>query len=452
MTAASIVRALKRYWAVLVALCVFGGIVGVVAALVQPPTYESTARVIVTFDAPAATGAAELVAANNLAVQRAATYVDIIASPRVLQPVIDKLGLDTTPDALARNISVEVPAYSAIVSVTAPGTDAAASAELTNAIVDSFSTFVVNELESSSTEVPSAVRIINLQTAVAPDTPASPNIPLYIGLGLFAGLALALVFLAVAAWRDRGVYTRDDIAETSGVPVVGSLPRPAKGNGFALLDAPAGRDAEAYRSARAAIAASLGAGGGTVLVAETAPDTGTTATAANLAAAFAEAGARTLLIDADGRPSAASGLELPDGPGLDTVLDGSASLTGVLVEDVRGVAGLDYVAAGGERSAALAATEAVRALVAELRRTYDVLVFNAPPLLSHAEGTDLARVADVAVLPVRVGAIDSTQLAQAVTGLRAVPGLKIETLLTHVPATGVNADPAAAALLRAVVA
>lgn len=451
MTAASVARALKRYWAALLALLLFGGIVGAVAAIVQTPSYASTARVIVTFDAPAATGASELLAANNLAVQRAGTYVDIVTSPRVLQPVIDDLGLEEeTTASLARKVTVEVPAYSAIVAVTATATDAAASAELTNAIVDSFSSFIVDDIESSSAAAPSAVRIITLESALVPDAPASPIIPLYVGLGLFVGLAIALVFLPIAAWRDRGVYTRDDVVEATGLRVVGATPHPAKGEGLVVVDAPAGRAAEAYRSARAFIAASFVDERGVVLVAEPAPDTGTSVAAANLAASFAESGARTLLLDADGATSPGTGIDLPGGTGLGDLLAGTATVTEVLVKDLHGVPGLDYIPAGSDRPGARTAGETMRALVKELGTTHDVLVINAPPLLSYAEGTDLARVADVAVIAVRVGAVDSIQLSQVVTGLQAVPALTIETLLTDVPAKGVNADPAAAAAHRAI--
>jgi capsular exopolysaccharide synthesis family protein len=129
---------------------------------------------------------------------------------------------------------------------------------------------------------------------------------------------------------------------------------------------------------------------------------GRTTTAANLALAAAQEGRATVLVEADLRqPSLARVLGLAPRAGLAEVLDGAAELS----QAVARVGALSVLTAGEVRDAQTAVRHPRTAAVVEaLRAAYDLVVLDAAPALSFAEGDRLAGAADAAVLVVRAGA------------------------------------------------
>ena len=122
---------------------------------------------------------------------------------------------------------------------------------------------------------------------------------------------------------------------------------------------------------------------------------GKTTTAINLAAALADGGLRTLLIDADlRRPSVAEYLGLEGRAGLTTVLIGKAELDDVVQQ--QGDRGLFIVTSGPipPNPSEILGSEGMKALMAAATKAYDIVIVDSPPLLPVTDAAVLSRLAD----------------------------------------------------------
>jgi capsular exopolysaccharide synthesis family protein len=132
---------------------------------------------------------------------------------------------------------------------------------------------------------------------------------------------------------------------------------------------------------------------------------GKTVTAINLAWLLAQTdGVRALLIDGDlRRPCALSYLGLDRRPGLSEVLAGEAELDATIVR--LEPAGLYLLPGGSERNdvAEMLSGPRFSSVLAEVRRMFDYIVIDAPPLGIFTDATVLINRADAALIVVRAG-------------------------------------------------
>ena len=116
--------------------------------LTRTPIYTATNRVFVQTEAGGSVS--ERSSGANFASQQIITYADLATTPLVLEPVIEQLDLDLTPQELAASISTEIPEDTLIIDVTASSADPTRAAEIANATSDSLRD-QVSALEGSST-------------------------------------------------------------------------------------------------------------------------------------------------------------------------------------------------------------------------------------------------------------------------------------------------------------
>jgi len=136
----------------------------------------------------------------------------------------------------------------------------------------------------------------------------------------------------------------------------------------------------------------------TLLVASTNRED-STVVAANLAAAVALSGRRTILISADLCEDNADGwFGLEDGPGLTSVVRGEAALADALAAtDVHGLEVLRCGPSVSDPSGVLQ-SPAFHVLLTMLRTGADLVVIDAPPVLASADAAALAESADMILL------------------------------------------------------
>lgn len=445
MNTTSLVRTLKKWWWLFAALCLLGGATGAAAALVVPPVYSATSEIYVTFDAPGAAGAGDLVMANNYALQKVYSYQEVAVSPRVLQQVIDDLGLDTTTDDLEEQVSVSVPPNSVVMSFTASAPTAAAAAELSSATVAAF-TDVVGELEQPADGGAAPIRVESLQDAVPPLQPSSPQLLLFVAIGLFVGLAVSLVLLAVMTISDRRIHSSKDLERVSprdgATPTLGSVPREASARSvFAVLDAPRGRPAESYRTIAASLVHAASPVPQIIAVAPCTPRESASALSSNLALTLAESGARVVVVDANLRSGRiTNGYDLLAAPGLAQYLEGTAQLADVIVVPERG--GVAVVPAGttSESPAELIGSPRFVALMRELRAAYDLVVVDASPVIPLSDALYVAAAADAVVLAVTAGQVTEEEIAAAGDALDSMSARVIGRVVLEAPVSGIDAE------------
>jgi Mrp family chromosome partitioning ATPase len=157
-------------------------------------------------------------------------------------------------------------------------------------------------------------------------------------IGLFFG---GLLGLGLALLRDRfdtRVQDPDEVASALGLPLLSRVPelprRSREAHTLAMLAEPHGISAEAFRILRANVDfATIDGDVKTIMVTSSVEAEGKSTTAANLALAYARAGRRVILVDLDlRRPYVAKFFDLVGAPGVTDIALGEASLEEALTE------------------------------------------------------------------------------------------------------------------------
>lgn len=183
---------------------------------------------------------------------------------------------------------------------------------------------------------------------------------------------------------------------------------------------------EMYRGLRTNIDfASVDAKVKRILVTSSLPGEGKTTTACNLAIVEAQAGRRTLLLDADLRkPMVHRNFSASNVQGLISVLIRQCALANAVQKS--GVEHLDILCSGPipPNPLELLGSQAMRSLLEELGATYDVIIVDSPPILSVADAKVLASELDGVLYVVGAGSVSRSALQKARDSL-AVAGVRV---------------------------
>ncbi|MGA8850271.1 MAG: CpsD/CapB family tyrosine-protein kinase, partial [Aeromicrobium sp.] len=271
--------------------------------------------------------------------------------------------------------------------------------------------------------------------------PSSPSVSWWLAIGALIGLLLGLAVSAARQLTHRPIRTPDDLTEATGAPMLAAIgyDRTANRNPLVTDLDPGDPRFEASRLLRTNLQFVDVDSTETVLtVTSSMPGEGKSTTVANLAIALAHGGASVVLVDADlRRPQLDELFGLDHAPGLTTALVGTVDLADAVQET--SVHGLDVLTTGAlpPNPSELLQTNAMADLVLTLRRRYDIVLFDAPPLLPVTDAALLATLSDGAVLLVRHGRTTAEQVRAAAGRLESVGADLLGTVLTMVPARGI---------------
>jgi succinoglycan biosynthesis transport protein ExoP len=234
-----------------------------------------------------------------------------------------------------------------------------------------------------------------------------PEVIIPVGMLICLGLFLALVFLKEIT--DSRIRSVSDLEIIPGAEVLGAIPEieedPTDVEEATMVarDRPDSVTAETYRQTWLSLERVLERSGlHSVLFASGLPGSGTTTIVGNLAMTAAAAGAKVLAVDANfRRPGLASSMGLSnDAPGLGDILGGAVPIEDVL-HGLR--ENLQIIGAGTPSSRIIERFngETFKAVLAQWRAEYDVVLIDAPPAVVAGDARSLAFAADAVVIVVR---------------------------------------------------
>jgi polysaccharide biosynthesis transport protein len=225
--------------------------------------------------------------------------------------------------------------------------------------------------------------------------PVRPNKPVNIALGVIIGLVVGMGLAFFIEYLDTSVKTIDDVERTLQAPVLGVIPQNV---GYLLEEGAESPHAEAYRVLRTNLLFSRKDDKlNTVAVVSAGAGEGKSTTVCNLATVFAQGGQRVLMVDSDlRRPTLHKLLQVNNTLGLTNYLLKQNTLEEV-IQTIPQLPSLDFMASGKLPSSSLGILNSaqMKDLITELKRRYDFIFFDSPPIMGVSDASILASEVDM---------------------------------------------------------
>ncbi len=189
----------KARW--LIPWALIGALLGGVFGIVRPTTVTATSALYVSAAKPESGVDQNQLTSTVLA--RMLSYYNFTQSDTVLQPVIDKLKLDTTVNELRSSIRASVPADSMVIEVSATSDSAEEAATIANAVRDSLSNAIEQMTPDQSGGTPS-IEVFRYRDAAQWFNVSKPNSMVYGVLGAILGTLTALAITGTWNRREQG--------------------------------------------------------------------------------------------------------------------------------------------------------------------------------------------------------------------------------------------------------
>ena len=402
----------------LIAFCMLV-VVGATAAttIVTTPVYEATARIYLETEKAVDNRPSGSYAITQKDLN---TYVAILGSPAVQDPLRERLGLAPGSEL---NVSATVAELTNMLDVRAQSSNPELAAAVANTAgpvlaesAQRFSPLLANNNQ--------AVKATAVTPAVVPGAPISPNVKTNLALALLAGLIVGVGVALVRHMSDTKVRGEDDIRELSDRPILGTIPL-VKRSGSAVLsiaDEPHSHHAEAIRRLRTNILfVDVTTQGHSFVITSSNPGEGKTTTSVNLALAMADAGSKVLLIDGDLRnPTVAKTMGIEGGSGLTTVLLRRAEALDV-VQRWRDTN--LYVLPAGQippNPSELLGSEAMSLLFQKLSQDFDYILVDSPPINPVIDAVLLNQLTHGLIMVVAAERTKKRELEAALRSLKTV--------------------------------
>jgi polysaccharide biosynthesis transport protein len=279
-----------------------------------------------------------------------------------------------------------------------------------------------------------------------PEEPISPNVPRSLLLGAIAGLLAGAGAAFLAEKVDRVFHSPDELKDSTGLPVLGTIPFTKalkkhieslaggstpeieldpetqgykfKGRLQSYITSPF---LEAFRALHTNLEfLSPDQPIRSLVLSSSVPADGKSTTATFLAQAAAAMGQRVLLVDADlRRPQIHVRTDLPNVWGLSNVISSEIKVDDVIqqspMEDNLFVLTAGQIPPDPTR---LLSSKKMRDLVDHFHKTFDLVIFDTPPLLGLADARMLAAHTDGIVMVVGLGRTNREVLKQVLYGLK----------------------------------
>jgi succinoglycan biosynthesis transport protein ExoP len=453
-------RVLRAHRLLIVASMVICTALAAALAWTRTPQYAAHTQLFVA--TRTSTNPGDIYAAGLFSEQRIGSYAQLVSNATVLRSVVKDLHLPFNAGTLATRIHATVPPGTVLIDVTVTDTSPQRAAAIATALGTRFSQFV-SQLETTRKDATSPINVRVTSPPTIPVSPYSPRKKLYVVLGALLGFMLGIVGAVLreaysgsratapnsrvspgrtqpgrASDREEGAVVMDAAATSAIVeaPVLGTV---AASNGQALIvaDRPSSTGADAYRHLQTNLrSVALDQGLKSLVVTSAIESEGKTVVAANLGIAFAQAGYRVVLVEANQRrPNLTDVLGLPLEVGLNQAVTedvpvGMALHTWHGNPLLGGTLEVLTAGSGGDGSTDLG-SGLLEPMLRRLGDRADFVIFDGPALLTRDYAGLPNGSASGTILVTRAGSTRVDQLMTAAESLRALDANVVGVVLNQ---------------------
>ena len=274
--------------------------------------------------------------------------------------------------------------------------------------------FVVNEkIYSYLLEQHSATAIIKastvsknkiIDTALLPGAPIKPKRMLIVLVGLILGLIVGIALAFLRAFMDDRIKGEEDLRDVGDIPIVGLIPHIDRDNDkIKVYLSPKSAATEAFRNLRTNMQfMSQYKTAHTIAVTSTVGGEGKTTVCINMGGIMSMAGKKTVIMNLDMRkPTLHEKFGLSNEQGMSTLLSGRTSLDKVIRETEH--EHLHVITSGPipPNPSELIQSEVMGQVLEELKKVYDVIILDTPPVGLVADAKTLMHHVDTSIYVLR---------------------------------------------------
>ena len=303
------------------------------------------------------------------------------------------------------------------------------------------------QIEAAQTELPWEI----IKAPTLPEDPVSPNIPRNLTLGFVASALLGIGAALLREKLDNTYHNVDALKDDLKLPLLGALPidknlennqkRTAKAESFQETQADditefspmfhpestpsyfqeSGQFVEALRVVHTNLQLlSSDRQIRSIVISSALPGDGKSTVAYNLAQVAASMGQKVLLVDTDlRRPQVHARTGLPNLWGLSNLISGNMKAEEIM-QDLPDIFGCSVITSGPipPDATRLLSSVKMKELVAEFHQKFDLVIYDAPPLVGLADASLLAPHTDGVMLVVRIDKTERSIVKQAIDNLK----------------------------------
>lgn len=406
---------LRRQWRSAIAAVVVCMLVVVAVTLALPKSYQATTTLSVNTRPVAKILNIDSTIGQDLS----RSFSTLAANPNIADEAAQRLrtthGIDMSSEELLEHMSFAPVEQTELLQISATAHTGAEAKTLANTYSEAFVEHVKQAFAAE--QVTTTVDIAEL--AAIPSKPSKPRPSLYIGLGLIVAL---LIGVGIALLRDR-LDQRLRMSETDemvlGQPILARIPKMGERSQRHVAD-------DAFLLLKTNIGFYLHSAPRVVTITSGSPREGKTTMSVGLARAIARGEESAVLIEADlRRPTLAHGFRLegaePSEVGLSSYLVGAASAEEIVFRHQH-IPGLSIVWSGPPAPSALPLlrSELLTDLLGQLKREYDWVIVDTPPVLLGADASNIVSQANAAIFVIDAQSTTHKQASLALAQLRKI--------------------------------
>lgn len=430
---------LRKNWVLVVVMTILGMGAGAGLSLLTTPEYWGRTQIYLSVRSDAGE-AWELLQGADYSSQVLSSYVDVVSSRAVLDPVVEQLQLDMTGTELAEYVHASSPEESALINILVTSSSAEQSAEIASAVGESFKEVVRARLEPASETDTSLVTLTTTQEALVPASPEGPSIASNLTLGFVLGLAAGYGIALLRRVMDTRVRSVRELEEITEIPVIGGIVNDPdlEKKRLTVHSKAQSPQAKSYRALHTSLQLlNVDPKNRSFVITSANRGEGKSTTALNLAFVLSQAGSRVIVVDSDLRsPMLAEYLGIEGGAGLTDVLIGRSDLEDVVQ---RWGETESYVLPAGRippNPSELLGSDEMKTILETLQEQYDYVILDAPPALSVTDAAVLGRLASSTLLVVAAGLTTRQELESALHGLETAENDLLGIVMTRLPVRG----------------
>ncbi|MCS1411535.1 MAG: Tyrosine-protein kinase YwqD [Verrucomicrobia subdivision 3 bacterium] len=266
------------------------------------------------------------------------------------------------------------------------------------------------EMNLSSKESMQNMRIVD--RATAPFKPFKPNRVLTLILSVIGGIGVGIGLAFFVNFLDDSIKSQDDVEIYLRLNLLGYVPNIRMKSVIERdLQAhlhPQSTSSEGFRTIRASVSLAHPEDSLRVTaITSTIPSEGKTLTACNYAIVTAQTGLKTLLLDTDlRRPSIHNAFQLPSPVGLTQYLFGRVASIDEITHSTE-LPSLDIICSGTVPTSPseLVGSEEMKSFIAEVRKKYDRIILDCPPVSAVSDPLVIASLCDSAIMVIKFNKI-----------------------------------------------